>query len=292
MRFPDAPALGPRLGRRFFVSVTTWHARIDPGHQHLLVALGHLAFVYEYTVKVRVRVPGRHAVVLEHGVDHRRPSAHLFIGSQRKRRDLLESMAFLTIVLDDPGDVRRVCYRLLGIDFRDPRNQTARSHRAGDERRPSLQHVLDSRFKVLVLRARPLRSDGVLIVDHASVANDALFVYHEGYRGRLGVKLTGQDLVPVFQDGKRHTEFLDLFGNLVQVIVRVGIDAHKANALPPVLRAERLQPRGVTPGDRATQTRIGHDQDLIGVEIQQVNLLASQVKKGHVRQLLADAVLR
>ena len=100
----------PAFGKRPWAAAGPWVAQrralIDPGQQRRPLLGREAAVVAEMAVP-RVRVPGRHAPLVDHLADHRRMLARIVVSQQRERPDLAGPVAALALVLDDPRDVGR-----------------------------------------------------------------------------------------------------------------------------------------------------------------------------------------
>src|SRR5262249_6028722 len=105
----DLPADGELLRWWQIGFVAFGRAGLDPAADEQLVAVAQARVVDEMAI-FRIRVPGRHALLIDNFADHFGPTHDLVVAGERERGNLARPMALHAVVLQDAGDLLGIRY--------------------------------------------------------------------------------------------------------------------------------------------------------------------------------------
>src|SRR5262249_51943576 len=149
----------------------------DPGGDQLFVFVAQAALVAKLAV-LGVRVPGGHATLVDHFLDHLAPARHFVVAGQRERPDPAGAMTFDALVFEDPRDLLRIGHLAVRRDLGNAADQTAHGVGLGHAHRLTGQQLVNGLGDVAAGEVRLAVAgaglESVLVVDAAAIAHHAL----------------------------------------------------------------------------------------------------------------------
>ncbi len=174
----NPPAFGKRGRSRKLRPVPFGTAVVDPLGNHLLFGARHTGVIGELAI-LRIGVPRRHPLAVDHVPHILRPGRNLAVIGQSEGSDLARAVTLHTARLHDAGNLVRVG----DVSFFRPAAHagdaaTDRLDHGGADRF-TRQHVVQSIGQVVPRRGGPGIADAELVVDLPAIADRAAPVEHK-----------------------------------------------------------------------------------------------------------------
>src|SRR5262249_54632789 len=157
---------------------------LDPFLDEALLFVGQARVVGELAVG-GIGVPGRPAIGAADFPNRVRPGSRILIIGQGEGSRLIGPVTGLTKLFGHRCYLFTVCDLSLVLEFPNSAYQTAGRYRYGAADGLSGQQFIDGDCQVTPAHVGPACSDGVLIVNAPTVANDAILVEQEDLRRTL-----------------------------------------------------------------------------------------------------------
>src|SRR5882672_4841091 len=129
-----------------------------------------------------IRIPGRHALVLNDFANRVSPGDGVVIGEERKWTDLPRPMAFLAVLLKNRGHVSRVNNLALFLRGLHASDQAAGHRGRGHADGAATENFLQGFGQVAASRFGTLKVDAELVVNATLVPNDAFGIEQKDFR--------------------------------------------------------------------------------------------------------------
>ena len=209
-----------------------------------------------------IGIPRRHApgvYRLKNGIA---PSHHLFVFGQRKRSDFAGSVAFHTILIQNPRDL--FTKSDLGIGKRGSDSSNRTSGRVGpcNSDRFASQQLIQCNSQIPPRRLNTRHSRLVLIINTAAITDRQRLIQHEDFGHKASAKLVCHFVTGILQDRKRDPVLFAVVCHFLGGILRIAVHTNEPHILSGELIRQRIESWTILPRHRTLGSQKAHDRPL------------------------------